>query len=253
MMVNSLADTPFYFDWTFWSFVIASTALVLSQLPKVHLWLKGKKIDLEIHNRITVNHYLGIPAISIYLGVANKGRSKIKIKKINSKILKDGKIIANLSCYSFFDTTSSQSPNLFFPFELSSESSWDHSCWFTTNVDRNTEQQIRSSVSVLDMNIAEKLKNNGGNDQLIEADEYLVKPLIDIKERNFIWEPGEYFVEIVLETFPLINISKNIRFTLFETDTKELKDYSDDYKYGMPYHNQKNKGLNISISEGSIS
>lgn len=40
---------------------------------------------------------------------------------------------------------------------------------------------------------------------------------------------------------PLISISKNIRFTLFETDTKELKDYSDEYKYGIPYHNQKIK------------
>jgi hypothetical protein len=252
-MVNSLTTAPFYLNWTFWSFVIAFTALILSQLPKVYLWTKGKKVDLEIHSRITVNHYLGIPALSIYMGVANKGRSKIKIKRIDSKITKDGKVIANLSCNSFFDTTSSQSPNLFFPFDLSSESSWDHSCWFTTDIDRNTEQKIRSSVSALDMNVVGKIKNNEDKDQLVEADEHFVKPLIDIKEKKFIWEPGEYFVEIVLETVPLINISKNIRFTLFETDTKELEGYSNDYKYGMPYHNQKNKGLNISISEGSIS
>ncbi len=250
-MVNPLNNRPFYLNWTFWSFVVASTALILSQLPKVNVWFKGKKINLDVHNRVTVNHWLGIPSISLYLGITNKGRAKIKIKKIELKISKEGQNIANLTCSSFFDTVVSQSPNLFFPFELLSEESWDHSCWFTANVDRNTEQKCRGLISSLDMDVFEKIKNKKDENQLIEAEESLVKPIVEFKEKTFIWEPGEYFVEMNLQSDPPINISKKIRFTLFETDTKELKDYSNDYKYGMPYHNQKNKGINIPISEDS--
>lgn len=246
-----MTTTPFYFNWTFWSFVIALTALILSQLPKISVWFKRKKIDLEIHNRITVNHWIGIPSISLFLGITNKGRAKVKIKKIELKIKKERQNIANLTCNSFFETSVSQSPNLFFPFELLSEKSWDHSCWFTIDLDRNTEQKFRGLLSALDIDISNKTKNKTTENQLIEAEESLVKPLIEHKEKVFIWEPGEYFIEITLLSDPLISISKNIRFTLFETDTKELKTYSDDYKYGMGYHNQKNKGLNIPISEDS--
>lgn len=251
-MVNPLNNTPFYLNWTFWSFVVAFTALILSQLPKINVWFKGRKINLELHNRITVNHWIGLPNIGLYLGITNKGRVKIKIKKIELKISKERKNIANLACTSFFDTSVSQSPILFFPFELPSEKSWDHSCWFTSNIDRNTEQKFRGLLSALEMNIIEKIKNKREDNQLIEAEEDLVKPIVEYKEKAFVWEPGEYFVEINLQSDPPINISKKFRFTLFETDTKELKDYSNDYKYGMPYNDQKNKGIGIPISEDSI-
>lgn len=250
-MVNSLTDTTFYSNWTFWSFVVASIALILSQLPKVNVWFKGRKLDLEVHNRISVNHWLGIPNINLYLGITNKGRAKIKIKKIELTISKERHTIANLVCNSFFDTPVSETANLFFPFELPPEKYWDHPCWFTVDLDRNTEQKIRGLLSELNMDISEKLKNRNDEKQVVEASENLVRPLLQHKEKAFIWEPGEYFIQINLQSEPQMNISKNFRFTLFETDTKELTAYSDDYKYGMAYHNQKNKGLSIPISEGS--
>lgn len=249
--LTHLNDTPLYLDWTFWSFVVASIALILSQLPNVNMWFKRNQIDLEIHNRITINHWLGIPGISLFLGVNNKGRAKIRIKTIELIISREQKTIATLTCNSFFDTPVSQSPNLFFPFELPSENSWDHSCWFTVESDRNTEQKIRGWLSALDMDISEKTKSRTDQSQLLEANESLVNPLIQHKEKTFIWEPGEYFVQINLYSEPKINISKKFRFTLFESDTKELIAYSDDYKYGMGYHNQKNKGINIPISKNS--
>lgn len=244
-------DTALYLDWTFWSFVVAFMALILSQIPKVNVWFKRNKIDLEVHNRITVNHWLGIPGINLYLGIANKGRAKIRIKKIELIISREQKVITKLTCNSFFDTSVSETPNLFFPFELLSESSWDHSCWFSIDLDRSTEQKIRGLLSALNMDISEKVKHRTNDNQLLEADESLVNPLVQHKEKNFIWEPGEYFIQINVYSEPQINISKNLRFTLFETDTKELTAYSDDYKYGMVYHNQKNKGINIPISKDS--
>lgn len=253
-MVIPLATEPttaFYLNWTFWSFVVAFTALVLSQLPKVNLWFKRKKIAFEMHDRITVNHWLGMPSISIFLGISNKGRSTLKIKKIELKIFREKANVANLESTSFFETSTSQVANLFFSFDLPSESTWNHSCWFSNSLDRNKEQKVRSIISEIDKNIAEKAKANSTLGVYLEADEHLVKELIDHKEKYFIWEPGEYYVEILIKSEPKISFKKNIRFTLYESDTNELNTYSSDYKFGMHYHNQKNKGINIPISDDS--
>lgn len=245
-------NTVFYLNWTFWSFVVAFTALILSQLPKINVWFKGKKVDLEVHNRVTVTHSFGNPNINLYLGISNKGRAKIKFKKIELRISKERQTIANLICSSFFETSSSQSANLFFPFELSSDGSWDHSCWFMVDLDRNTEQKLRGLISALDTDISNKINAKTNKNELVEASSDLVEPLVECDEKAFIWEPGEYYIEIKLLTEPFIEVTKKFRFTLFETDTKELKDYSNDYKYGMNYYHQKNKGLNIPIFEDSI-
>lgn len=250
-MINNVSNVPFYLNWTFWSFVVAFTALLLSQLPKVHVWFKGRKLHLEIHNRISVSHWLGLPNINLYLGLNNKGRSKIKIKSIILNLSHENKNVIILQCNSFFETTSSQTANLFFPFELLPEHAWNHNCWCTTELDRNTEQKIRKSISNLEMNILSKFQNKKDSNELIEADKELVEPLITFKETAFKWEQGEYFVEIKLTTEPQINISKNFRFTLYEADINELNAYANDYKYGMPYSRQKNVGINIPISENS--
>lgn len=243
--------TPLYLNWGFWSFIVALAALIISLLPHIRLWLKGNKLDLEIHDKITVYHWVGFPMINIYLGVTNKGRAKIKIKSIEVKVIKDRKEIASLKCNGHFESTTSQSPNLFFPFELSSEVSWDHVCWFGLDLERNKEQKARSAFTAVDMNISEKVRIIGADHQLVEADSEL---LIDLKkafDENFIWESGEYYLELKFETTPSVVLKREVRFTLFETDVKELKDYFNDFKFGSIYNFQKNKGVNISISEGS--
>lgn len=242
---------PFYNDWTFWSFLVAFIALILSQSPKINVWFKRNRIELEIHNKITVQHWLGVPSINLFLGINNKGRTNVKIKKIELIINREGLDEKRITCSSFYETHTSQFPNLFFPFELFSEKSWDHSCWFTIDIERTADQKFRGIFTEIDKDIANKRKNTTTQNELIEAEESLVKPLIEYKDKKFIWESGEYFVEIILQSDPRIDISKNFRFTLFETDTNTLKAYSDDYKYGMTYHNQKNLGLIIPISQDS--
>ena len=47
---------PFYLDWTFWAVVVSFVAVILSQLPPVHLLLKPKRLDVEVHSRIQITH-----------------------------------------------------------------------------------------------------------------------------------------------------------------------------------------------------
>ncbi|EXC25539.1 hypothetical protein [Acinetobacter sp. 809848] len=249
--MNTDSITPLYLNWGFWSFLVALVALIISLFPHIRIWLKGNKLDLEIHNKITLHHWVGFPSINIYLGVTNKGRARVKIKSMNVKIVKDGRDIENLSCNGYFESTTSQSANLFFPFELSSDESWDHVCWFAINLDRNKEQKARSAFTAVDMNISEKIRVNGANNQLVEANSELVDTLKEIHSQNFIWDSGEYYLELRFETIPSIILEKRVRFTLFESDVKELNDYFNDYKFGSAYNHQKNKGVNILISEAS--
>lgn len=240
---------PFYQNPTFWSFVASIVAIALSQLPKISFWFKNKKIDFELHNKITVNHWVGIPTLNVFLGLSNKGYSSIKIRSIGLTIIRDGKVL-KLKCNSFYESTTSQVANLFFPFELSSSESWDHICWFGIDLERNKEQKLKNTYMAIDMNINDKIRLNGVSNQLVEADEEIVRKLIELKNENFFWETGEYLLEINFETLPFVNVTRKVRFTLFESDIQELSDYSNDYKYGAGYCRQKHMGINVQISEG---
>jgi len=37
--------TPAYLDWKFWSAIVALLALVLSQLPPLHLWFRPRRLE----------------------------------------------------------------------------------------------------------------------------------------------------------------------------------------------------------------
>ena len=41
--------TPIYLDWSFWAVIVAIAAVVLSQIPPIHVLLKKAKLDLELY------------------------------------------------------------------------------------------------------------------------------------------------------------------------------------------------------------
>lgn len=239
---------PLYLNWTFWSFVVAFTALIFSIVPQIILFSKGKKLNLEIHNKITVNHWYGYPNLSIFIGIVNKGRSKLKIKSITAKIIKESTEIKVFQCSSYYETIASTYGNLFTPFELASEESWSHLCWFGSDIERLSEQKIRSTIMNIDKNIAEKARLGVGQNNLIETDYDIVEPLIKMHDEKFLWLPGEYSLQITIHTEPHVEVTKKIRFTLYESDSNELNEYFNDYKYGQTYHLQKNKGILIPLN-----
>lgn len=247
--LDKMLEQSVFLNLNFWSLIIAFFALLVSLFPHIKHLLKGKNIDLDIHRKIMVYHWLGFPCLNIHLGLFNKGGTKVNIRSINLKITKDGNLIKSLKCEGFFETSVSQTANTFFPFDLPADDSWTHLCWFSMDIDRNREQKAKNAILAVDMNIAEKIRANVVNNQPIEADKELVDNLVSLHNQNFIWETGEYFVEIQVDTNPYVNISKIFRFTLFETDVNELNNYALDYKYGFSYHYQKNKGVFSQISE----
>ncbi len=246
---NKMLDQSFFLNLNFWSLIVAFFALLVSLFPHIKHLLKGKKIDLDIHRKIIVYHWVGFPSLNIHLGLFNKGGTKVNIKSINLKITKDGNLVTTLKCQGFFETSVSQTANTFFPFDLPADDSWTHLCWFAMDIDRNREQKAKNAIVAVDMNIAEKIRANAVNSQPIEAESELVDHLVSLHNQNFIWETGEYFAEIQVETNPVVNISKKFRFTLYETEVNELNNYTLEYKYGFAYGHQKNKFVFSQISD----
>jgi hypothetical protein len=52
-------------------------------------------------------------------------------------------------------------------------------------------------------------------------------------DKHFKWEAGEYEIELKVSTDqPKANICKTYRFSLFESESNELRGYTDGYRYG---------------------
>lgn len=61
---------PLYLDWSFLAVVVAAIAIVLSQLPPVHLWFRSARLDIEPYSRIHITHRVGNPNIQLHLILA---------------------------------------------------------------------------------------------------------------------------------------------------------------------------------------
>lgn len=65
-------------------------------------------------------------------------------------------------------------------------------------------------------------------------------------------QPGEYTIELSVEADNCpAKFTKNYRFTLFESDTAELKSHAEDYKFGggISYEMDKHVGVFVPISQ----
>ncbi len=61
MGVPLLPSDPWYYNWTFWTAVIALAALVLSQFPPLYGLLRPGRLGGELYSRVVLQHKLGNP------------------------------------------------------------------------------------------------------------------------------------------------------------------------------------------------
>ena len=56
--------SPLYLDWTFWAALLSLVAIILSQLPPVHLLVRPKRLEVEVHSRIRVSHWWAMQTLA---------------------------------------------------------------------------------------------------------------------------------------------------------------------------------------------
>ncbi|WP_429114565.1 hypothetical protein [Aeromonas veronii] len=245
-----MTETVFYYDWTFWSAFAAIAALIISLSPHIILLVRRPRLEVEVQSRIGVTHKVGNPNIWMFVSIRNTGGKKIKLKSLSIN-LKRGDMNCFLPSPNYYETISSQSPVLFIPRELKPGDYWEHGCNFVRELERNMEQNYRKAESALRADINTKRAVLPPNHPTpVIADSKLVDTLLNMFNEQFIWHPGEYTIELNIEAIPAsASYRKKFRFTLFESDTDDLKAYAQDYKFGagIYFHEPTHVVLSIPI------
>src|SRR5690606_18603404 len=117
---------PFYIDWAFWAVIVALAAVVLSQLPPVHIWFKRAKLDVELYSKIGITHKVGNPNLQLHLIINNIGGRKARIKDISVSIARDGSSLVELPAQNYLQNQNDKNTLLFTTFSLQPGEEWAH-------------------------------------------------------------------------------------------------------------------------------
>lgn len=226
-----MAPTPFYQNADVWIALFTFLAIILSQLPPIKLWFKKGKLELDVYSKGFLNHSLGSPLIQLHLIINNVGVKAVKIKKITTDIYVDDSLITSLSALNYVPNPSDNKTVILPTFNIEAKSEWSNITNFQQLLKRE-EEKIRRDISLI---IQKKVSENTDTEQkeAVTVKNKVVKPLHKIFKENFIWEASRYKIDINIETDDIkTNLSKTIYFTIFETQSNELKAHQDGYSSG---------------------
>lgn len=250
--MQEAASVPQYLDWPFWAVVVAAVAVVLSQIPPIHLLLKKAKLDFELYSRIAVTHKVGNPNLQFHLIISNVGGRLVKVKGLSVSIKRDGQDIGNFPAQNYLQEPSDTNTVLFTRFSLKPKEEWAHIVNFLNFFNRADEKKYRSSETELRANILNKRDQLENKDQVVEADNQYVEPFLEFFNAKFKWHPGEYAMQVCADAEPKgASVGRSYRFTLFESDSEELAKQKDDYKYGggIFFDSVRHTGVIVPITE----
>jgi hypothetical protein len=130
------------------------------------------------------------------------------------------------------------------------------SCWTPSSPCTATDSicvaRTHTKEYELRINIRQKLAARGEKDkELVAADAEYVEPFMDVFNEMFVWLPGEYTLDLKIQVESGKSaFGKRYRFTLFESDSEELKSHTDDFKYGggLSYNVDRHVGIYVPLS-----
>ena len=123
----------FISDWTFWSFVVAATAVGLSQAPPIRLWFKKPRLDLEIQSSIYLSHLIGIQLFQVFVSLINTGGRTVRVRDIRLVVARTGQEPTTLPISGVFLKPEAARSVLFVPFTLRAADEWMHNCHVGTS------------------------------------------------------------------------------------------------------------------------
>ena len=130
---------------------------------------------------------------------------------------------------------------------------WSHGVNFLNFFDRQTEKSYRENQSALNADIGKKIEARPkGDETAVIAEPSLITPFIDLFKTLFPWEPGEYVFALAVDAEPgSASFAKKYRFTLYESDTAELRKHTEDYKFGggISYNIPRHMGVFVPLAE----
>ena len=226
---------PFYLDWKFWSFFVSATALVVSLTPTIWKYIRPARLDVEIYSQVCLTHGVGNPNFQMHLIVTNIGGRTARVKGIRIGFARSKEDQFELPAQNYLQNPADKLNVLLTSFRLKSGEEWAHIVNFFNLFSREEERECRDLKSKLRSNIYEKRNHLSDEEKKkdVAADEDVVASVVKFFDRKFRWLPGEYELTLYIDVEPQrASVRKKYRITLFESDSKELADIKDEFKYG---------------------
>ena len=244
----------FYEDSGFWAVIVAAIAIILSQIPPVHILMKRAKLDIELFSRIIITHKVGNPNVRCHLILRNVGGRTLRIMGITITILRDGKKVATLPGQFYQPDPNEPAALLLTKFMLMPNDEWASSVNFLNYFSRSQEKKYKDAEAALKKDIFVKRETLADKNIVVFADPKYLTPILNIFEEIFIWNPGEYELIVSVNIDKKVShLEKHYRFTLFESDSEELIRYKDVYNTGdgIYYESGEYSGITVQINETS--
>jgi hypothetical protein len=225
-------------DPSFWSALIALTALALSQLPPVHEWLKPGRLRIVVPDLVQVYHYLGNISVQMFLALHNTGGRNLTVQKMECILAsEDQDLQRRLQAQTYLAVAagSSQTEMVIGWILLKPEEHWSQTVRFYKVWSVQDEEEAADIVALIKGGIDAKFRQRTPQDQNmpVEADAPSVEKARKFFDRNFNLAKGTYklLVAAVSEKGDLLAVS-GFSFTLFDHQIKSLRSAADDYKIG---------------------
>lgn len=232
----AIAVEPFYWDWTFWSFVVAAIALLVSLAGPISRVVGPKKIAVELPGTVALDHYVGDPTLNLYMEIRNIGSVPVRIKSISADIKRDDGSGLAIQGWLYFEKSNLQQGLLLTPFSLKSKESWANHVRFYNIPSRQKDRRIRTAIGALKKEISRlqgELAPVARSSTVVSASEGFCEPLREMASANFFWLPGEYRLDIRVATEPVAaSATKAFRFVLYEGDSSDLRSAVERYSTG---------------------
>ncbi|WP_145521964.1 hypothetical protein [Yersinia ruckeri] len=224
--------------WTAVSAIVASLALLLSQIPPIRTFIGRRKPILTTTPAISITHYLGAPNIQLFLNIENDSPRSLKIKNISMQVTRLGTTNKTLPAFTIFEKPDSHIQTVFAPFTIKPESNWAKNVTFYAPFEGSVEQKLKSMQYKIRNSINNKRNaiQHLGADQpqpIVTADETYVQEAIAFYNANKFWEPGDYSINLSITTdSPKTSIQQRYIFLLTLPEINELDSAAERYKFG---------------------
>ncbi|ARU57981.1 hypothetical protein OLMES_3962 [Oleiphilus messinensis] len=246
-----------YNSSSLWSVLVATLALVLTQLPPILQWFPEYKLSIQHDNRIGVNNAIGIIGHNLAIELHNKGNRELNVEKIELEIINPDqkKRVLNAESFSPMITGGGQPINLpVNSVKLSPNESSSGFIFFNQTISPDTEEkynEIRLSISQSIFDKQQLIEWGALNPRAsIEASESLVDTAIEFFEEHYDLEKGLHKVTIVVYTQEKAEPFKtHLEYTIYGYHIETVRSQTDDYKYGAgiygPSANSKQVWLKV--------
>ncbi|MFI4953689.1 MAG: hypothetical protein ACHP7M_11170, partial [Burkholderiales bacterium] len=232
--------------------VVALVALLLSQLPPIHILFRRAKLRCEAFSRLHVTHKVGNPNAQWHLIIENIGGRSLRVKSISLDFRRTGGDVFRLPAQNYLRTPDATENVMLAPFRLEPGEEWAHVMSFFNMYSRDDDIEYRRIESAIRTDILQQREDPANKDRLCEAAPENVELANSFFKRHFKWEPGEYELELAIETDrPEANVKRLYLFSLFESEAEELRGYSDNYKFGggVYWVSQAQPGILLPVRE----